>query len=653
MILTSNRTRELHDALKRRCLYHWIDYPDARARGARSCARGCRACPRRVAAARVRGRRAAARARSSTSCRAWGRRSPGRARCSRSATTDLDDDARRRAEGARGHRARARAGGARGCLSRRGLRRERSPPRWRLADAARRGRARRGGRGAGRPPRAGRRRRRRPAPRPTSRCARRCARATPTSPRSTPPSPPCFAPAPARPAGDDPLDLATSAGRSVLPLVASGRRRAARAAGGPLDPRAVRRPLERRRSCCATRTSPTTRDAERGWRAACSRGSRGAARAAQPRRTRARRGAAGRRLPDLRATAARVAALRRRADRAALARARAQRRAPLVLVLRRLGLDGALRAHAAAVPRTPAWRRAGACEAFVFGTRLTRVTRELAGRDPDRALARVAAAVQRLVGRHAHRRRAGRAQPRCTAGASAAARWWWCSPTAGTAASRSSSPTRWRACRAARHGSSGSTRSRRTTGLRAAHARHAGRAAARRPLPGGQLDRLARSAGRADARRPASSNGAGADRRLVLAAGEGAPLRRRPSSSPQLDGRPLLEHALAAIAGRARHRPVVVVLGAQRRARSARGVDLLDAEPFVCDGWDEGQAASLRAGLAALGDVRRRGHHARRPAAHHARGDRRRCSTAPTAGRRPCARPTAASRATPSLLGGR
>ncbi|MDX6376081.1 MAG: hypothetical protein QOE98_384 [Gaiellaceae bacterium] len=28
VILTSNRTRELHDALKRRCLYHWIDYPN-------------------------------------------------------------------------------------------------------------------------------------------------------------------------------------------------------------------------------------------------------------------------------------------------------------------------------------------------------------------------------------------------------------------------------------------------------------------------------------------------------------------------------------------------------------------------------------------------------------------------------------------------
>jgi len=29
VIVTSNRTREVHDALKRRCLYHWLDYPDA------------------------------------------------------------------------------------------------------------------------------------------------------------------------------------------------------------------------------------------------------------------------------------------------------------------------------------------------------------------------------------------------------------------------------------------------------------------------------------------------------------------------------------------------------------------------------------------------------------------------------------------------
>jgi len=29
VVVTSNRTREIHDAVKRRCLYHWIDYPDA------------------------------------------------------------------------------------------------------------------------------------------------------------------------------------------------------------------------------------------------------------------------------------------------------------------------------------------------------------------------------------------------------------------------------------------------------------------------------------------------------------------------------------------------------------------------------------------------------------------------------------------------
>ena len=29
VVLTSNRTREIHDAVKRRCFYHWVDYPDA------------------------------------------------------------------------------------------------------------------------------------------------------------------------------------------------------------------------------------------------------------------------------------------------------------------------------------------------------------------------------------------------------------------------------------------------------------------------------------------------------------------------------------------------------------------------------------------------------------------------------------------------
>ncbi|MDA8110157.1 MAG: MoxR family ATPase, partial [Betaproteobacteria bacterium] len=29
VVMTSNRTREIHDAVKRRCFYHWVDYPDA------------------------------------------------------------------------------------------------------------------------------------------------------------------------------------------------------------------------------------------------------------------------------------------------------------------------------------------------------------------------------------------------------------------------------------------------------------------------------------------------------------------------------------------------------------------------------------------------------------------------------------------------
>ena len=59
-MLTSNRTRELHDALKRRCLYHWIDYPSAgaragdRARADPGRARGDRRAGRRRRSARLR-----------------------------------------------------------------------------------------------------------------------------------------------------------------------------------------------------------------------------------------------------------------------------------------------------------------------------------------------------------------------------------------------------------------------------------------------------------------------------------------------------------------------------------------------------------------------------------------------------------------------
>ena len=36
VVLTSNRTREIHDAVKRRCLYHWVGFPGRGARAARS-----------------------------------------------------------------------------------------------------------------------------------------------------------------------------------------------------------------------------------------------------------------------------------------------------------------------------------------------------------------------------------------------------------------------------------------------------------------------------------------------------------------------------------------------------------------------------------------------------------------------------------------
>jgi molybdenum cofactor cytidylyltransferase len=83
---------------------------------------------------------------------------------------------------------------------------------------------------------------------------------------------------------------------------------------------------------------------------------------------------------------------------------------------------------------------------------------------------------------------------------------------------------------------------------------------------------------------------------LVLAAGAG----RRFGATKQLaelHGRPLLEHALAAVATIS---PRVVVLGHAADEIRAR-VDLHGATPVVCSEWEEGQAASLRCGLAALG----------------------------------------------------
>ena len=83
---------------------------------------------------------------------------------------------------------------------------------------------------------------------------------------------------------------------------------------------------------------------------------------------------------------------------------------------------------------------------------------------------------------------------------------------------------------------------------------------------------------------------------IVLAAGAG----RRfggPKQVAPLDGRPLLQHVVDAAPD-----PLTVVLGAHAEAVRA-ALDLEGVNVVVCDGWQEGQAASLRAGVAAVGAV--------------------------------------------------
>jgi molybdenum cofactor cytidylyltransferase len=88
---------------------------------------------------------------------------------------------------------------------------------------------------------------------------------------------------------------------------------------------------------------------------------------------------------------------------------------------------------------------------------------------------------------------------------------------------------------------------------------------------------------------------------IVLAAGEGSRFGG-PKQLAELDGRPLLWHALAAMSAVPAIERIVVVLGAYADQIRAT-VDFLDTEPVVCEGWHEGQAASLRCGLEALGGV--------------------------------------------------
>ena len=250
------------------------------------------------------------------------------------------------------------------------------------------------------------------------------------------------------------------------------------------------------RSCCARRTSPSYTDAERALaRRLLARIAARSPQRAQP--PHARRRAAAREVHDLRATV------------------RASLRHGGELIERRYrepGLNARAGSCSSATSRAR-WRRTRGCccstcrrrvaararvEAFVFGTRLTRVTRELARPRSGPRAARAPPSTSPT----------GRAAP------GSAPRWpsSTASTAAGSAAAPSSCPLRRlgprrpRRCSATEmarlrrtaHRLAVAEPARRRPALRAAHARDARRPAARRPPAAGQLDRLAGSAGRPD-----------------------------------------------------------------------------------------------------------------------------------------------------------
>ncbi len=86
---------------------------------------------------------------------------------------------------------------------------------------------------------------------------------------------------------------------------------------------------------------------------------------------------------------------------------------------------------------------------------------------------------------------------------------------------------------------------------------------------------------------------------LILAAGGGTRFGNQPKLLAELNGRPLLEHAVRAQCAVSELERIVVVLGAHADAIRDK-VDFLRADAIVCDRWQDGQAASLRCGLEEL-----------------------------------------------------
>ena len=490
VVLTSNRTRELHDALKRRCLYHWIDYPSPSARR-RSCARGCPACPTRRRARLRRGRPAAPRGALQAARRGGDDHvGAGAARARRRRATSRH--ARRRAEGARGHRPRARARGAA----------------WRLRPPRARSGARERARGA------------RCAPAARASAWASCSPPTARWPPSTRPS---------RTDAYFALRAALCSTRAELALFArrvrgrvrapASRRTRSRRSARSRTPRCRasasrsgrRRARSRRaaatrcppptatRSCCARRTSPSYTDAERALARRLL--ARIAARAPQRLSRRTRPTRRRREVHDLRATVraslrhgGELMERRYREPGAAPAPARAR--------LRRLGLDGAVRADAAPVPAgvasPPARASRRSCSAR--GSRASRASSRAAiptarwQRAAERVTdwsggTRIGAALAELNREHGRRIGRGAVVVILSDG--------WDRGDPDAARRRDGAPAPHRAPAGV------AEPARRRPALRAAHPRHARRAAARGPPAARQLDRLAGIARRPDGGRTA------------------------------------------------------------------------------------------------------------------------------------------------------
>jgi CTP:molybdopterin cytidylyltransferase MocA len=79
----------------------------------------------------------------------------------------------------------------------------------------------------------------------------------------------------------------------------------------------------------------------------------------------------------------------------------------------------------------------------------------------------------------------------------------------------------------------------------------------------------------------------------ILAAGSSSRFGPRPKQLAELDGRPLLEHAIGAMVAVTALERIVVVLGAAAEEIVTR-LDFQRSEPLLAEDWEAGQAASLR-----------------------------------------------------------